>query len=285
MSILVTFASCYIALLICSHANAFFSFIYCYTMRSFTICSAGSTLPNNHLPDPSGHLRLFNIPARPLPPEQPVRISPCTSQTCLPLQAIDQSSFFNIHTDTPLLSAQAKSYVTRVIQSSLAKSTLKRYSGAIRQFIHFCDSQQVPAHLRFPADELLLCTFAASSLGRHARSTTRSRLSALRTWHMAHNMEWKGSSRLCCILNGIHNQAPGNSSPPPCPPTNAHLGELLPASSSLLFPVPLPTYSHFKRSLQNPKSCLLHLLRTKTHYNGQDVVWLINVSPSILSSF
>jgi hypothetical protein len=151
------------------------------------------------------------------------------------------------------------------------RTALSRYSGAIKQFIRFCDSEQVPAHMCFPANELLLCAFAASSLGKHARSTPRSHLSALRAWHVAHNMEWKGSSRLRYVLNGVHNQAPGTSSRPPRPPINARmliqliraldlavpldaavaacaatafwgqcrLGELLPLSPLLPLPVPL----------------------------------------------
>ena len=273
-------------------------------MRSLTVCSAGPILPNNRLPVPHPGPIDFSTQARPLPPEQPIHIPPHTTQPRLPSPTIDQHLFFDIRTHTPLLSPQARSNVTRAIQSSLAKSTIKRYSGAVRQFIRFCDSERVPAHMRFPADEAFLCAFAASSLGRHARSTPRSRLSALKAWHIAHNMEWKGSSRLRYVLNGVHNQAPGSSSRPPRPPVNARmllqligaldlnspldsavaacaatafwgqcrLGELLPVSPSLPFPIPLPTRSDFKRSLRNPKSCLLHLPRTKTHYHGQDVV-------------
>ena len=71
----------------------------------------------------------------------------------------------------------------------------------------------MPELLHFPADEFVLCTFAASSLGRHASSTSQSCLSALKAWHLAHNLEWKDSSRLWYMLNGAQN--------PPCPPINA----------------------------------------------------------------
>lgn len=190
------------------------------------------------------------------------------------------------------------------IQGSWAESTLKRYSGTIKQFIRFCDSERIPEHLRFPADEFVLCAFAASSFGRHAGGTPRSRLSALKVWHATHNVEWKGSSRLRYVVNGVHNFAPGSSRRPPRPPINSkmltqlvqnlnltvpldaavaacavtafwgqcRLGELLPLSASTLPPSPLPTRSHFKRSLRNPQSCVLHLPRTKTHHHGQDVV-------------
>lgn len=203
------------------------------------------------------------------------------------------------------MSNQAKSHVTLAIQSALADATLKRYSGAIKRFISFCDNERIPECLRFPTDEFVLCAFAASSLGRHAGSTPRARLSALKAWHMAHNVEWKGSARLRYVLNGIQNSAPDHSRRPPRPPINSRmlvqlvenldlnspsdaaiaacavaafwgqcrLGELLPRSPSLATSLsPFPTRSDFKRSIRNPQACLLHLPTTKTHRQGQDVV-------------
>ena len=117
-------------------------------------------------------------------------------------------------------------------------------------------------------------------------------------------MEWKGSSRLRYVLNGVHNLAPGSSKRPPHPLLNAkmisqlvqhldlgspldaavaacattafwgqcHLGELLPSTSSSLLSTPFPICSGFKRSLHNPHSCVLHLPHTKNHCHGQDIV-------------
>src|SRR5882762_1641191 len=90
-----------------------------------------------------------------------------------------QHSFFSIQNDLSLFSPQSRHRVTRAIQNSWANSTFKRYSGSIQQFIRFCDAEGVPDRLRFPADEFVLCAFAASSVGIHARSTPRNRLTAL----------------------------------------------------------------------------------------------------------
>ena len=124
------------------------------------------------------------------------------------------------------------------------------------------------------------------------------------SWHVAHNLEWKGSPRLRYVLNGVHNLAPGSSKLPPYPSINARmlsqlikgldlnppldaavaacattafwgqccLGELLPLSSLSLPSTPLPICADFKRSVWNPQSCLLHLPHTKTHCHGQDIV-------------
>jgi hypothetical protein len=215
-----------------------------------------------------------------------------------------QCRFFDVHDDSHLLSQQSRQHVTRAIQNSWARSTVNHYSGAIQQFIQFCDAEGVPSHLRFPADKFVLCTFAASSADVHSRSTPRNRLSALKAWHVAHNTEWKGSTRLRYVLNGVHNLAPHGSKRRPRPPVNAamieqlverlnlsdpfdvavaacattafwgqcRLGELLPSSLSVLLSTPFPVRSGFKRSDRNPLSCVIHLPRTKMHRHGQDVI-------------
>ena len=53
------------------------------------------------------------------------------------------------------------------------------------------------------------------------------------------------------------------------------LGELLPSSASIALSNPFPMHSNFKRSLQNPLACLLHLPHTKTHHHSQDII-LVN---------
>ena len=50
------------------------------------------------------------------------------------------------------------------------------------------------------------------------------------------------------------------------------LGKLLPVSSSTSFPTSFPLHSGFRRSIQNPQSCILYLLHMKTHPHGKEVV-------------
>ena len=268
-------------------------------MRSFTCSSA----------DPSvvtGYANLFQANPTPIRVVPPVHRPKTTVHTPRPscLATPGPHSFFDLHPSSLPLSAHTVHRVTRAIQGAWASTTLRRYSGAVRQFLLFCDRECVPADLRFPADEFVLCAFAASSLGRHAGGTPKARLSALKAWHTSHNVEWKGSARLRYVLNGVANHAPGPSSCPPRPPINARmlvqliesldlnspldaavaacavvafwgqcrLGELLPLFSSPLLSPPVPTHSDFKRSLRNPLACILFLPRTKTHRRGQEVV-------------
>ena len=270
-------------------------------MRSLTQTSAGNLLQFSTPSD--------TLPNLPLRLGSPVTVSgaPAIPMAALPQPATPRASrrpFFNVDDDIPFLSPQSRHHVTRAIQNGWADSTIRRYSGAIDQFIEFCDSEGVPDHLRLPADEFVLCAFAASSIERHARSTAQGRLTALKAWHIAHNLEWKGSSRLRYVLNGIHNLAPAGSRHPPRPPVNAkmisqlvhrldldspldsavaacattafwgqcRLGELLPSSLSSPLSLPFPTRSDFKKSVRNPQSSTLRLPRTKTHRHGQEVI-------------
>ena len=275
-------------------------------MRSLTHCSAGVT-NTSHPTVSTLHSQLpTTLPPIPAP-------LPSTSQHAVPafsshsLSLASSRHFLASTNPSAHISSRSRACVTRAIQNGWAKSTINRYSGTVELFLRFCDNEGVPSHLRFPADEFVLCAFAASSLGRHARSTVSSRLAGLKAWHTAHNVEWKGTARLRYILNGIHNMVPRGSKQPLRPPINAkmlvqlietldlsfpfdmavaacavtafwgqcRLGELLPTSSALplsvLFKL-FPTRSAFVRSLRNPKACLLRLPHTKTHSQGQDVV-------------
>ena len=280
-------------------------------MRSLTQCSAGPLKSLDTYSPQIYTLSNATTLSHPLPLTSHQTITPPYNQPLAGTPHTACHSFFNVIDNSSLLSAQAKNRINHAIQNSWAPSTIKRYSGAIQQFIDFCESEHVPEHLRFPADEFVLCAFAASGIGKHAGSVPRAQLSALKAWHNAHGIEWRGSTRLRYILNGVENLAPRSSKRSPRPPINAkmlsqlivnldlnspldavvaacavtafwgqcRLGELLPASLLSTSTNHLPSRSDFKRSLRNPQSCLLHLPRTKSHHHGQDVVLVDQRAP------
>ncbi|KAF8799790.1 hypothetical protein BYT27DRAFT_7263647 [Phlegmacium glaucopus] len=93
-------------------------------------------------------------------------------------------------------SLKTQSHIYKVLQKGWASATISRYSSTVKDFIQFCDLEDIPNHLRLPADEFVLCTFAASSAGKHAGNMARGRISAIKTWHTIHNIAWKGSAQL-----------------------------------------------------------------------------------------
>ena len=274
-------------------------------MRSLTRSSAGFSAVT---PPPSSPI-MPETPMRPSRFSQPK--SPSVNQHLFVgshiTHHVDTSNpypFFDIGIDSPLLSPRARGHVSLAIQNGWAESTMKRYSGTIKQYVRFCDTERIPDHMRFPADEFVLCAFAASSLGKHARTTPRNRLSALKAWHLAHNMEWKGSSRLRFVLNGVHNLSPSTSRLPLRPPINARmlsqlvenldlgspfdaavaacavtafwgqcrLGELLPTSLASPLAISFPIRSGLRKSSRNQHAYLLRLPQTKTCRHGEDIV-------------
>jgi hypothetical protein len=57
------------------------------------------------------------------------------------------------------------------------------------------------------------------------------------------------------------------------------LGKLLPISTSVSSPVSLLLYFGFKRSIQNPQSCILYPPHTKTHPHGEEAVLIDQNDP------
>lgn len=195
------------------------------------------------------------------------------------------STFLIIDDSSCLLPTQVIAQVDQAIQNGWLKSTINHYLGAICHFIIFCDSLKI-SQSSCPAD------------------TPCTRLSALKAWHVAHNLEWKCSTCLHYVLSGVHNSAPLSSKLPPHPPISAsmlsqlitsldltlpldtavaacacmafwgqcYLGELLPTSSSIISSASFPTHSDLRRSAQDPDSCTLCLPCTKTHSHGEDII-------------
>jgi hypothetical protein len=192
-------------------------------MRSFTQSSAAPFLPATTLVNEGPDI-LYTTPGSAAGGQiNPFGCQLIPARGILPHSRPVNHPFFNVHNDSLLLSTHAKDHIIQAIQNGWADSTLRRYSGSIKQFIRFCDAERVPEHLRFPADEFVLCAFAASSFGKHAGGTPRSRLSALKAWHTTHNAKWNGSSRLRYVLNGVRNCAPRASRRPPRPPVNSKM--------------------------------------------------------------
>ena len=264
----------------------------------------------------------FSIPSNPLAPS----LGPSLSSTPTPhsprfnchvtqnppsIPSTPRHSFFDVENNSSLLSPHSRHRVTKAIRNGWAKSTVKRYSSSIKQYIRFCDMEAIPEHLRFPADEFVLCAFAASSAGVYARSTPRNQLSALKAWHIAHNLSWNGSSRLRYVLNGVHNLTPRGSKHSLRPPVTAkmiiqliqhldlnapldiaiascatmafwgqcRLGELLPSSFLVLLSILFPLRSSLRRSTRDPRAHVVRLPHTKTHPEGQDIVLVEQCDP------
>ncbi len=95
-----------------------------------------------------------------------------------------------------LLSADVREKVELALSHGWAASTLRGYDSNVKQFRRWCDKENIPQMLQFPADEFVLCAFAASDVGRLGGGTARKKITAIKAWDAAHNAPWNGSKRL-----------------------------------------------------------------------------------------
>jgi len=203
------------------------------------------------------------------------------------------------------LSCSALSKLDDAISNSLASSTQRGYNSSIKQFLAFCDSEGVPQSLQLPADEFILCAFAAQSVRRHSGSTATKCIAAVKAWHTSNNVHWNGSKRLAYTLNGVNNLAPDSSFVPPRLPVTTEMlhvlarslstsdpldtailcctliafwgqcriGELLCNSQSDISSSNVPRRTNISHSSQKGVSSVtIHLPRTKTHHHGDDII-------------
>lgn len=155
----------------------------------------------------------------------------CPSHKSHPIPRLFQQ--FHSHPRLPTnlrktnLSEAAINSVNFALQHGWADATLSNYGSAVDRFLAFCTAEKVPQDLQMPADEFVLCAFAASSAGLHAGSTARNNIAALKAWHVAQNAQWNGGSRLHYVLAGVENLAPDSSKRSPRPPINATMLRVL----------------------------------------------------------
>ena len=171
------------------------------------------------------------------------------------------------------------------------------YARHVTHFLNFCKQEQVPPALQFPADEFVLCAYAAADAGHVSAGTIQNQLSGLKAWHNAHGAPWNGGLHLQVIINGAKNLAPSSSKKPPWPPITVamlqllfnrldltkpidaavaacallafwgqiRLGELLSSSASDLSTTARPARSQFVHSLCSMGSHTLTLPQMKTN--------------------
>ncbi|KAJ7135926.1 hypothetical protein C8R44DRAFT_595316, partial [Mycena epipterygia] len=125
------------------------------------------------------------------------------------------------------VSAQTRAKIQHAIRHAWADSTLKKYGYGLEAFLAFCDTENIAKNQRLPANEFLLCAYAASRAGEIAGGTARAAIAAVKAWHIIHDEEWQGGMRLRYVLRGVENLTPASSKRDPRPPVSATLLNVL----------------------------------------------------------
>ncbi|KAI3998239.1 hypothetical protein K525DRAFT_182119, partial [Schizophyllum commune Loenen D] len=108
-----------------------------------------------------------------------------------------------------------------------ADSTSKKNDRAVQHFLRFCEVEGVPTAHRLPASEATLCRYASTAAGVLGASAARSRLNAVRAWHIGNLVPWAGGIALQHVLRGVKNMAPVTSRLKKRPPVTKKMLELL----------------------------------------------------------
>ncbi|KAF9440477.1 hypothetical protein P691DRAFT_802212 [Macrolepiota fuliginosa MF-IS2] len=149
------------------------------------------------------------------------------------------------------LSKSTLQKVEIAITNSWSPSTLQNYRYLIKKYLKFCQKEQILEHLQTPAQEMVLCAFAANDAGHYLVSTVKNRIAVLKAWHTANNWMWNGSEHLKCILNGVKNLSPPSATQTPQFPVNTCCKEML------------CSYRAYTTQWYSTKQLLTHLLKCR----------------------
>ncbi|KAG2157540.1 hypothetical protein DEU56DRAFT_906174 [Suillus clintonianus] len=128
---------------------------------------------------------------------------------------------------TPALFPHLAAKIDQVIFSVWKDTTLAGYQDGVDQFIAFCTCNSIHSSLYLPANEFLLCSFAAFESGSRSSGAITNDMSGIRAWHILNNVPYFGGIRLSYVIKGAHSNTPTNSKCPPRPPVTTQMLNLL----------------------------------------------------------
>ncbi|KAJ7658112.1 hypothetical protein B0H17DRAFT_1213270 [Mycena rosella] len=94
------------------------------------------------------------------------------------------------------ISREAEAKIQHAIQHAWTESTLWKYGNGLDAFLHFCCREGITRDQCLPANEFLLCAFAASRVREIAGGTARGAIAAVKAWHVVHGEQWQGGLQL-----------------------------------------------------------------------------------------
>lgn len=201
--------------------------------------------------------------------------------------------------------AECEDMLQLALGSALAKSTATNYASAIRKFVEFCASIGIDEADALPCSDDVLCMFLSDGLGKFGSAHAKNLLSGIRSWHVRNNEVWNPSLRIELIKRSLDRFKPDSLNPRPqrlpvspnmmkalyhawsrgnnqqkCALACAisawvgqmRLGELMPATASLLDRDRLPLRSNWRLSASGDGSSSLFLPWSKTtRWNGAQI--------------
>lgn len=76
-----------------------------------------------------------------------------------------------------------------VLYKTIKKKTVESYGSVVRDYLAFCDEQQVPIQARFPSKRDVVEHFMTSYVAKVKAKTVSKKVDAMRFWHSIHGLE------------------------------------------------------------------------------------------------
>lgn len=95
-----------------------------------------------------------------------------------------------------------------MMDASVSSSTRVRKHNYIQKFLDWAAKENLTPNDILPANETILCNYAATFAGQTAGGTARAHISAIKGWTLHKGHPWFGSNRLNSVLSGVKRRAP-----------------------------------------------------------------------------
>lgn len=122
------------------------------------------------------------------------------------------------HSAAPTLATELSPEAKSTLYAMVKDSTLVRKHNCVQKFLDWSAGESLTPSDMLPANETVLCNYAATFAGRTAGGTARSHMSAIKSWTLHKGHPWLGGKRLNSVLNGVERRAPPSSFRPPRAP-------------------------------------------------------------------
>ncbi|KAE9391012.1 hypothetical protein BT96DRAFT_750271, partial [Gymnopus androsaceus JB14] len=97
------------------------------------------------------------------------------------------------------------------LSASVTNSTRVRKHNYVQKFLDWAGRERLTPNNVLPANETILCNYAATFAGHTAGGTARAHISAIKGWTLHKSQPWLGGTHLESILNGVERRAPPSS--------------------------------------------------------------------------
>ncbi|KAF8915499.1 hypothetical protein CPB85DRAFT_1217726, partial [Mucidula mucida] len=111
-----------------------------------------------------------------------------------------------------ILAFGRKTNISDTVRASIARSwaegTKKGHRSGMRSYLRWCKMHEIPQEMCFPAQEEIVCEYAASWMGEKGSASLPSKINSIRAFHIANGEEWTTWQSLKQVMEGVKKERP-----------------------------------------------------------------------------